>query len=136
MAVYSPGTTIIQFDPTSYSKTVQENSGINTPVFRVSAKGPGGISYSIVGGNINDAFKISSQNGQVSVASSLDRESQPNYKLVVRAEKGILASEVITTINIGDVNDNKPRITFLEVEPKNIAVEDYSPKGSYVIKVS
>jgi len=42
---------------------------------------------------------------------------------------------VTTTINIGDANDNKPRITFLK-DPKNIAVEDYSPRGSFVIKVS
>lgn len=135
VAVYNPGTTFIQFDPTSYSKTIPESAGVNTPVFDVSAKGPSSIIYKIVGGNQNNAFKISSSTGLVSVAGSLDRESQATYKLVVRAEKGILAKEVTTTINIGDVNDNTPRITFLETSPKDIAIEDYSPKGSYVIKV-
>ena len=137
VAVYKPGTTFIQFDPTSYTKSMPENSASNALVFTVSAKGPSGtISYSIVGGNTNSAFKIARQSGQVRVAGSLDRETQATYKLVIRAEQGILAKEVTTTINIGDINDNSPRITFLdEVQPKQIAIEDFSPKGSYVIKV-
>ena len=133
--VYAPGTTIIQFDPASYSKDIAEDAG-NIAVFTVSAKGPSGILYEIVGGNINNAFNIGRQNGQVRVAGSLDRETQASYKLVIRAFKNDLAAEVTTTINIADVNDNTPRITFVDVEPKKIAIEDYSPKGSRVIKVS
>lgn len=136
VSVYSPGTTVIQFNAASYSKIIPENAGPNTNVFTVSAKGPGGIKYRIVGGNTNNAFKISENTGLVSVAGSLDRESKSSYQLVIRAETTQLAKEVTTTINIGDINDITPRITFLEAEPKNIAIEDYSPKGSFVIKVS
>ena len=135
VSVYSPGTTVIQFNAGSYSKILPENSPTNTPVFTVSAKGPNTITYKIVGGNTNNAFKISQSTGLVSVAGSLDRESKSSYQLVIRAETTDLAREVTTTINIGDINDNSPRITFLK-EPKNIAIEDYSPKGSFVIKVS
>lgn len=133
--VYAPGTTVIQFNSASYSKILPETSAVNTPVFTVSAKGPDKITYKIVGGNTNSAFKISQNTGLVSVASSIDRESKSSYQLVIRAETANLAKEVTTTINIGDANDNKPRITFLK-DPKNIAVEDYSPRGSFVIKVS
>ena len=133
--VYAPGMTIIQFDPDSYSKDIAEDAG-NIAVFTVSAKGPSGILYEIVGGNINNAFNIGRQNGQVRVAGSLDRETQASYKLVIRAFKNDSAAEVTTTINIADVNDNTPRITFVDFEPKKIAIEDYSPKGSHVIKVS
>lgn len=132
--VYAPGTTIIQFNAASYSKIIPEDAATNTPVFTVSAKGPSGIKYSIVGGNTNNKFKIAQNSGLVSVAGPLDRESKSSYQLVIRAETSNLAQEVTTTINIGDVNDNKPRITFLK-EPKTVAIEDYSPQGSFVIKV-
>ena len=135
VSVYSPGTTVIQFNAASYSRILPEGSAMNTPVFTVSAKGPSKITYKIVGGNTNNAFKISSNTGLVSVAGSLDRESKSSYQLVIRAETTNLAKEVTTTINIGDINDNSPRITFLK-EPKNIAIEDFSPKGTVVLKVS
>lgn len=135
VSVYPPGTTVIQFNAASYSKILPENSPTNTPVFTVSARGPSSITYKIVGGNTNDAFKISPSTGLVSVAGSIDRESKSSYQLVVRAETTNLAKEVTTIINIGDANDNNPRITFMK-EPKNIAIEDYSPRGSFVIKVS
>lgn len=135
VSVYAPGTTVIQFNAASYSKILPENSATNTPVFTVSAKGPSSIRYKIVGGNTNNAFKISQTTGLVSVAGSIDRESKSSYQLVIRAETTNLAKEVTTTINIGDANDNNPRITFMK-EPKNTAVEDYSPKGTFVIKAS
>lgn len=134
--VYAPGTTIIQFNAGSYSKIIPEDAATNTPVFTVSAKGPSGIKYLIDDrGNTNKKFKIAENTGLVSVAGPLDRESKSSYQLVVRAYTSNLAQEVTTTINIGDVNDNKPRITFLK-EPKTVAIEDYSPQGSFVIKVS
>ena len=133
--VYQPGTTIIQFNQASYSKIISEDAATNTLVFTVSAKGPAGIKYKIVGGNTNNKFKIEQSSGRVTVAALLDRESKSSYQLVIRAETTQLAREVTTTINIGDVNDNEPRITFLK-KPKTVAIEDYSPKGSFVIKVS
>ena len=136
VSVYVPGTTVIQFNSASYSKILPEDSAVNTPVFTVSAQaGSATITYKIVGGNTNGAFKISQITGLVSVAGSLDRESKSSYQLVIRAETPNLANEVTTSINIGDINDNTPRITFLK-QPKNIAIEDYSPRGSFVIKVS
>lgn len=72
------------------------------------------------------------------MANTLDRETQATYKLVIRAVVGstTLGSEVTTTINVLDVNDVVPKITFMDAEPKVVAIEDFSPKGSFVIKVS
>ena len=137
VSVYSAGTTVIEFDPKSYTRTLPENSRQNTQVFTVSAKGPTGISYSIVGGNVDNAFKIESRTGRVTTQGSLNREVLATYKLVVRAETSSpsLAAEVITTIKLSDQNDERPRITFIE-DPKEIAIEDYSQTGAFVIKVS
>lgn len=72
------------------------------------------------------------------MANTLDRETQATYKLVIRAVVGstTLGSEVTTTINVLDVNDVVPKITFMDAEPKVVAIEDFSPKGSFVIKVN
>lgn len=55
--------------------------------------------------------------------------------MVVRVEIINLVKEVIIIINIGDVNDNNLRIIFMK-EFKNIVIEDYLFRGSFVIKVS
>lgn len=136
VTVYSPGTTFVLFDPASYTKNdLPENSNQNTLVLTAVARGPSGIQYSIVGGNTDNDFGINQNNGQVFVRGSLDRERQETYNLVIRAVASNIAAEAPATIRISDVNDNNPRITFIDSEPKNIAIEDFSPKGAYVIKV-
>lgn len=136
MTVFSPGTTFIVFDPASYTRTIPENSNTNTLVLTAKAR-PSGVTYSIVGGNTDNAFRIDSNNGQVFVQEGLklDRETQETYNLRLRAVASTLAAEASATIRLSDKNDEKPRITFMETEPKNIAIEDFSPKGAYVIKV-
>lgn len=135
VSVYSPGTQIVVFDPSNYVRSLSEGSGVNTPVLTVSTRGPSGRQYSIVGGNTNDAFRIGKFNGQLLVQKTLDRETQATYNLVIRAEASNLAAEAAVTITLTDVNDNNPRITFMETEPKNVAIEDFSPAGSPVIQV-
>ena len=136
VSVYSPGTQIVVFDPSNYVRSLSEGSGVNTPVLTVSTRGPSGRQYSIVGGNTNDAFRIGKFNGQLLVQKTLDRETQATYNLVIRAEASNLAAEAAVTITLTDVNDNNPRITFMETEPKNVAIEDFSPAGSPVIQVN
>ena len=138
VTVYAPGTTFVVFDPASYTRSVPENENPNSALFTVAARGPPdtSIAYSIVGGNADNAFKIGAGNGLLSVQSRLDREAQETYHLVVRAVALNLAAEAPVTIRLQDVNDNTPKITFLEQDPKNVAIEDFSPQGSYVIKVN
>ena len=136
VTVYLPGTGIIVFDPNIYAKTIREDIAISTPVIRVSARGAQNIQYSIVGGNPNEVFRIGQSNGQILVQKRLDRETESKYTLVVRAVASTLATEANVLITVTDVNDNSPRITFMEAQPKNIAIEDFSPPGSPVIRVS
>ena len=136
VTVYLPGTGIIVFDPPLFPKPIREDITINTQVKLVSARGASNIQYSIVGGNTNNAFRIGSNNGQILVQKALDRETQSKSTLVIRAEASNVATEANFIISVTDVNDNSPRITFMEAEPKNIAVEDFSPPGSPVIRVN
>lgn len=138
VSVYGSGTTPVTFDPLPGSYTIAENSNVNTPVFTANAKGQSSITYEIVGGNDDNAFKINANNGQVSVRTkeSLDREVKASYDLVIRAkDQGGLAADATAIIRLSDLNDESPRITFMEVEPKNIAIEDFSPAGAFVIQV-
>ena len=138
VSVYGSGTTPVTFDPLPGSYTIAENSNVNTPVFTANAKGQSSITYEIVGGNDDNAFKINANNGQVSVRTkeSLDREVKASYNLVIRAkDRGDLAADATAIISLSDLNDESPRITFMEQEPKNIAIEDFSPAGAFVIQV-
>ena len=136
VTVYLPGTGVIVFDPPLFPKAIGEDITINTQVKLVSARGAPNIQYSIVGGNTNNAFRIGSNNGQILVQKALDRETQSKYTLVIRAEASNVATEANFIISVRDVNDNAPRITFMETQPKNIAIEDFSPPGSPVIRVN
>lgn len=90
---------------------VDENSGNNTVVGTVTttdAEGDG-VSYSIVGGNSNSAFKIDN-NGIIRVNGSgkLDFELDNSYSLTVRATDDSvdnLTSQRTVTININDLNE-------------------------------
>lgn len=136
VTVYIPGTGIIVFDPPIVPKAIREDISINSQVKEVPARGAQNIQYSIVGGNTNDAFRIGLNNGQILVQKTLDRETQSKYTLVIRAVASNLATEANFIISVTDVNDNSPRITFMEAQPKNIAIEDFSPPGSPVIRVN
>lgn len=56
-----------------------ENLFINIFVFIVFVRGFSSIAYKIVGGNINDVFKILLSIGLVSVVGFIDRESKLFY---------------------------------------------------------
>ena len=72
----------------------------------------------------------------VRTKESLDREVKASYNLVIRAKDGgDLAADATAIISLSDLNDESPRITFMEQEPKNIAIEDFSPAGAFVIQV-
>ena len=138
VSVYGSGTTPVTLDLLPGSYTIAENSNVNTPVFTANANGRNPITYEIVGGNDGKAFKINANNGQVSVQTkeSLDREVKASYNLVIRAkDQGGLAADATAIISLSDLNDETPRITFMEQEPKNIAIEDFSPAGAFVIQV-
>ena len=94
----------IQEGSNEFTSTCQINATDNDAVGNV-------ISYEIVNGNRNNAFKINTENGILMPQISLDREVMSKYFLNVRAaDAGFpsLSSTALVLINILDTNDQVP----------------------------
>ena len=119
--------------------TINENTGGNALVVQVKANDPdlgsyGSITYEIIDGNQGDAFDINSNNGAIRIASgkTLNRESVPEYSLLVKAvDGGGLFSNTKVTVIILDENDSPP------VFPHNYSIGVYEPasSGDQVLRV-
>lgn len=102
---------------------VMENSAAGTvvsglPTLRASGGGVGGspLRYSIVSGNVDDAFRLKSEahSGVVLVTNKpLDRETLASYSLKVEASdgKGIDKAATRVLVQVEDENDNSPVFT-------------------------
>ena len=112
---------INEYPPSFFSATVdiEENSVIGrivtTLVWMDSDDGlDGEVDFSILAGNVNSAFSITST-GTVLVRSSLDRESLPAYFLNVsisdRSVNDSRSSVGQLNVTILDINDNRPHFT-------------------------
>lgn len=117
----------------SYSKAVREDVQIGSLVIRVVADDPdsgenGKISYNLTGGHMigkTAMFTVDSQTGEITTATTLDREQRDRYVLFVVAEDhGSPPKDniVIVTVDVLDVNDNPPRFVnnsfFVDVPEK------------------
>ena len=102
----------------SYSASVPEDVEVNTTIVVVVAEDldegkNAKVRYSIV--TDTDDFRIDPQTGVIKVNKALDRETQEEYRLKVRAsDSGAepLSSTVTVTIRVTDINDNAPRFTL------------------------
>lgn len=80
-----------EFDKETYEATVSEGADIGTRVVNVKAVDTdvrpqnNQFSYSIIGGNSDQPFKIDPQSGQIETARRLDRETTPGYDLTIGA---------------------------------------------------
>ena len=108
------------FEEQMYSVTVPENSGLGTPIVKVSATDLDDDEFGIVTykleGTYQEGFQISHDDGTISVVNSdlLDREKMDNLILQVVAVDSAPAeskksSTVPVNITITDTNDNPPR---------------------------
>ncbi len=96
------------------AEKLPEDANINSLVIEVNAEdndAASQISYTIVNGNIGDAFKIESSTGNIRVNSPLDYENITEYSLRIRAFDGIYEDYATVTIRVEDVNDNPPVFT-------------------------
>uniref|UniRef100_A0A2K6F5S2 Cadherin domain-containing protein n=1 Tax=Propithecus coquereli TaxID=379532 RepID=A0A2K6F5S2_PROCO len=88
--------------------------------------------------DVNDDFTIDPQTGVIRPNISFDREKQESYTFYVKAEDGGRVSRSTTakvTINVVDVNDNKP---VFVVPPSNYSYELVLPStnpGTVIFKV-
>ena len=112
------------FDADSYTANVAENSG-RTHLFQVTASDDdldenGTIAFSIIAGNILDAFEIDATSGDVySKASAMDRETTRSYTITITASDTAtvpLQATVNATINVLDMNDNYPALVSIADE--------------------
>ena len=112
--------------------TINENTGGNALVVQVTAEDSdlgsyGSVTYEIIDGNQGDAFDIDSSNGAIRIApgKTLNRESVPEYSLLVKAvDGGGLYSNTMVTVIILDENDSPP------VFPHNYSISIYEPSSS------
>ncbi|XP_055601986.1 DE-cadherin [Uranotaenia lowii] len=109
------------------SENVAEDANKNTVVIVVTAQDvdtASQITYSIVSGNIGNAFKIDETTGAISVDNELDYENITEYTLQVRAFDGTYDDNATVSIKVEDVNDNLPKFAKndynLEIEEEKI----------------
>ena len=107
-----------------YEANLTENSPENTTVVQVTAYVPGlplaDIVYSI---SDNETFKIDSNTGEVSLNSTIDRETNEFFVLAVTARYGQnISTNATVDITVLDENDNapKPYPVPLRVIPYNL----------------
>ncbi|XP_052897559.1 DE-cadherin-like [Anopheles moucheti] len=110
------------------AENVPEDENINTVVIEVTAIDQDTaslITYSIIEGNVGDAFKIDENTGRISVNSHLDYETIRSYQLIVQADDGIFQDNATVSIKIENVNDNPPR--FIDLRNVTIQEETFPP---------
>ncbi|XP_072152433.1 DE-cadherin isoform X2 [Bemisia tabaci] len=102
-----------------YADAISEDANKNSLVAEVKALDndtASVVSYSIVDGNIDDAFLIEQSTGKIKVANKLDYENIKQYLLKIKAFDGIFEDTCEVRIEIKNVNDNPP--VFLPYENK------------------
>ena len=93
------------------------------------------LDYSIVKGNTEKGFQISSSTGEIILTGSLDREKTAIYNLVVMAKdrgEPSLNSTSVVQVRIDDINDNPP---VFNQSTYNIVVNESIAVGTMVIQV-
>lgn len=90
-----------------YEASISEGAAVGSKVVAVKAVDKdvrpqnNQFSYSIIGGNANQAFKVDPQNGNIETARKLDRETVPQYNLIVGAiDTGLPPQTGTTSVNI------------------------------------
>ncbi|KAI8035371.1 hypothetical protein M5D96_011814 [Drosophila gunungcola] len=125
------------FDLQSYHATVRENLPPGTHVLRPKAtdKDEGlnaKLRFNLLG-EYMDRFHIDSETGEITTATSLDREWTSVYYLTLMAQDSSIteprATSVNLTISVSDVNDNVPKF---DASHYNVAVPDRISTGEFV----
>ncbi|MCL4137791.1 UNVERIFIED_CONTAM: hypothetical protein GTU68_008333, partial [Idotea baltica] len=96
-----------------FSVNVTENAEVGTFVIQVTSSDRdigenANVTYSFTE-NPNSKFHIDPISGNVTVASSIDREVRDEYSLKVSASDGSWKAETPLTITVQDENDNAPK---------------------------
>lgn len=131
-----------EFLQNSYDASVSEGAVYGTRVVTVRAIDKdikpqnNQFSYSIIGGNHGQAFKVDPQTGDIETAKQLDRETVPVYDLTIGAiDTGSPPQTGIAMVHIEllDINDNGPVFDPPEVIGY---VSENEPAGTSVMTLS
>ncbi|XP_054010117.1 cadherin-related tumor suppressor-like, partial [Hylaeus anthracinus] len=131
-----------EFLQSAYDATISEGAAHGTRVLTVRAVDKdirpqnNQFSYSIIGGNIGQAFKVDPQTGDIETAKQLDRETIPVYDLTIGAiDTGSppQTGTAVVHIELLDVNDNGPVFDPPEVIGY---VNENEPAGTVVMTLS
>lgn len=126
--------------PSGQSFTIAENSAVNSAVGSVTATDPdttapdNTLTYSITGGNTQNAFAIDAATGQLTVNNSaaVDFETNSVFSLQVTVTDGGGLSAVQTvTVNLTDVNETPSIPTG-----QSFSVDEHAADGTVVGTVS
>nr|UZM07822.1 cadherin 3 [Geocoris pallidipennis] len=115
------------------AEAIPEDANINARVTQVNALDndtASPVSYSIVDGNVKDAFFIDESTGEIRVKTPLDYETRTDYNLTVRAFDGAYDDFCYVVIKIENVNDNPP--VFSPYESKITITEEELYPGCIV----
>lgn len=89
------------------------------------------ITYKMTGSDSSD-FTINSVNGKITTRTNLDYEKKPSYNFgVIATDGGTLTGSQTVTVNVIDVNDNKP----IFGGPYNKRISEGARIGATVITV-
>uniref|UniRef100_A0A182P1E6 Cadherin domain-containing protein n=1 Tax=Anopheles epiroticus TaxID=199890 RepID=A0A182P1E6_9DIPT len=111
-----PGTPIMQVHATDHDEQVPEDVDIGTVILNLTVMDEDEIShttYTIISGNIDNAFKIDETIGQISVNKQLDCETIREYTPIVEANDGVFQDNTTVSITIKNVNDCAPRFSYM-----------------------
>lgn len=117
----------------------QEVGDLSTVDIGASVAEKAGMSYRIIGNSYNHLFSLNDSTGKLYTMVAIDRESVCEYSLecilefeVLAADSGTFFQEILTKVNIKDINDNKPMFPREHVEL--LISEGVSVNTSYPIE--
>ncbi|KAM4709804.1 protocadherin Fat 1 [Discoglossus pictus] len=124
-----------------YTLSISEDTPVGTELDVIRAESNHPVIYSLMKGytpesNIDETFVIDKQNGRLKLEKALDHETTKWYQFSVMAQNIHGDHEVISSVDVSiqvkDVNDNKP---LFESNPYESFIVENLPVGTKVIQV-
>nr|XP_051700314.1 protocadherin beta-4 [Oryctolagus cuniculus] len=109
-----------EFVHTPYEVQVPENSPLDAPILKVSARDSdagnfGSVSYALFqpSDEIQQTFSVNEVTGEIRLKKKLDYEKIKSYRVEIEAtDGGGLSGKGTAVVDVADVNDNAPELTL------------------------
>ncbi|XP_039600852.1 protocadherin-16-like isoform X2 [Polypterus senegalus] len=123
------------FGHTEYSIVLSEGAAAGTEILRLSASdldsAPNAVvQYAILSGDEEKIFRVDEWTGSLKLLSPLDREGRAKYMVIVKAsDKQGQYDLVAVTIEVKDINDNKP---YFPLSTLTASIRENQPTNALV----